>query len=139
MIKQGTNNIYEAKIKNSKNRVLIGVKERRFHIWLESTPFLMEETDYDKDLKNMEFQQEMSLEGGRNWPFWSQSGNSILPNLANGISWVKTIRSTSWGQRKESPERRAKESVCIDTTASKRRNIKSSWIAQWLEMIWVTL
>lgn len=44
MIKQGTNNIYEAKIKNSKNRVLIGVKERRFHIWLESTPFLMEET-----------------------------------------------------------------------------------------------
>lgn len=66
MIKQGTNNIYEAKIKNSKNRVLIGVKERRFHIWLESTPFLMEETDYDKDLKNMEFQQEMSLEGGRN-------------------------------------------------------------------------
>lgn len=56
MIKQGTNNIYEAKIKNSKNRVLIGVKERRFHIWLESTPFLMEETDYDKDLKNMEFQ-----------------------------------------------------------------------------------
>lgn len=66
MIKQGTNNIYEPKIKNSKNRVLIGVKERRFHIWLESTPFLMEETDYDKDLKNMEFQQEMSLEGGRN-------------------------------------------------------------------------
>ena len=66
MIKQGTNNIYEAKIKNSKNRVLIGVKERRFHIWLESTPFLLEETDYDKDLKNMEFQQEMSLEGGRN-------------------------------------------------------------------------
>ena len=131
---------------------MIGIKERRFHVWLESTPLLVEETDCDKrpyiwqnqynivklKKKNMEFQQEMSLERGTNWPFWAQSGNSIPPNLANGISWVKTIRSMFWGQRKESHERRAKESVCIDTTASKRRNIKSSWIAQWFEMIRVT-
>ena len=67
MIKQGTNNIYETKKKKtSKNRVLIGIKERRFHIWLESTPFLVEETDCDKDLKNTEFQQEMPLERGTN-------------------------------------------------------------------------
>ena len=48
MIKQGTDNIYETKNKNSKNRVVIGIKERRFHVWLESTPFLVEETDCDK-------------------------------------------------------------------------------------------
>lgn len=60
-VKQYTNNIYETKSKNSKN---MGIKERRIHIWLESKPFLMEDTDYDKGLKNTEFQQKMSLEGG---------------------------------------------------------------------------
>lgn len=58
-VKQYTNNIYETKSKTSKN---MGIKER-INIWLESKPFLMEDTDYDKDLKNTEFQQ-MSLEGG---------------------------------------------------------------------------
>lgn len=58
-VKQYTNNIYETKSKTSKN---MGIKER-INIWLESKPFLMEDTDYDKGLKNMEFQQ-MSLEGG---------------------------------------------------------------------------
>lgn len=58
-VQQYTNNIYETKSKTSKN---MGIKER-INIWLESKPFLMEDTDYDKGLKNMEFQQ-MSLEGG---------------------------------------------------------------------------
>ena len=82
IIKQGTDNIYETKNKNNKNRVVIGIKERRFHVWLESTPLLVEETDCDKrpyiwqnqynivklkkKKKNMEFLQEMSLEGGTN-------------------------------------------------------------------------